>query len=117
MNFSRRSLFAVPLMAVAPGVAAASVVERGTGDLGIVIERASSSILIVEATTRTILARLEGLGDMSHATVVFSPDQRYGFVFAAMADSPRLISLKQKSSAASFKAGIQLAAQYRMMDG
>ncbi len=81
MIFSRRSLLALPLLAGAPGIAAANLVVHGTGDLGIVIERASSSILIVETTTRTQLARIEGLGDMSHATVVFSPDQRYGFVF------------------------------------
>ncbi len=81
MIFSRRSLLALPLLAVVPGIAAANLVVHGTGDLGIIIERASSSILIVETTTRTQLARIEGLGDMSHATVVFSPDQRYGFVF------------------------------------
>ena len=81
MKFSRRSLFVLPFLAATPGAAAASIGERGTGDLGIVIERASSSIMIVETTTRTTLAQLEGLGDMSHATVVFSPDQRYGFVF------------------------------------
>ena len=54
---------------------------RGTGDLGIVIERASGSVCIVDTTERSIVARVEGLGDLSHASAVFSPDQRYAFIF------------------------------------
>ncbi|MGD9521166.1 cytochrome D1 domain-containing protein [Tepidiphilus succinatimandens] len=55
--------------------------ERGTGDLGVVIERASGSVLIVAHTTPEVLARVEGLGDLSHASVVFSRDQRFAYVF------------------------------------
>jgi len=54
---------------------------RGTGDLGVVVERASGSILIVDTTTRTRLSKVEGFGDLSHASVVFSRDQRYAYVF------------------------------------
>ncbi|OZI17206.1 cytochrome D1 domain-containing protein [Bordetella genomosp. 7] len=54
---------------------------RGTGDLGVVIERASGSLQIVESTGRSSLGRVEGLGDLSHASVVFSRDQRYAYVF------------------------------------
>jgi protein NirF len=54
---------------------------RGTGDLGLVVERASGSVLIVETSRRRVISRVEGLGDLSHATAVFSPDQRYAFVF------------------------------------
>jgi len=54
---------------------------RGTGDLGVVVERASGSLQIIESDTRTSLARVEGLGDLSHASVVFSRDQRYAYVF------------------------------------
>lgn len=54
---------------------------RGTGDLGVVIERAAGRIAIVETTGRTVLARVDGLGDLSHASVVFSRDGRYAFVF------------------------------------
>lgn len=61
--------------------AAAGERLRGTGDLGLVIERASGSVLIVETTGRTILGKVEGLGDISHASAVFSPDQRYAFIF------------------------------------
>ncbi|WLH88113.1 cytochrome D1 domain-containing protein [Pseudomonas sp. FP453] len=54
---------------------------RGTGDLGLVIERASASVQIIETSGMTALARLNGLGDLSHASVVFSRDQRYAYVF------------------------------------
>jgi protein NirF len=54
---------------------------RGTGDLGVVIERASGSVQLVETTTRTRLARIESLGDLSHASVVYSRDARYAYVF------------------------------------
>lgn len=54
---------------------------RGTGDLGVVIERASGSVEIVDTTHRSILGRVEGLGDLSHASAVFSRDGRYAYVF------------------------------------
>jgi protein NirF len=52
-----------------------------TGDLGVVIERATGSVLLVETTRRTIIGRIEGLGDMSHASLVFSRDERFAYVF------------------------------------
>ena len=54
---------------------------RGTGDLGVVVERANGSLQIIESDSHTLLARVEGLGDLSHASVVFSRDQRYAYVF------------------------------------
>ncbi len=54
---------------------------RATGDLGVVIERASGSLLIVDQSERAATGRVEGLGDLSHASVVFSPDQRFAYVF------------------------------------
>jgi len=54
---------------------------RGTGDLGIVIERASGQVQIIETTNRMRLATVSGLGDLSHASAVFSRDGRYAFVF------------------------------------
>tara|TARA_R110002072_G_scaffold38138_19_gene110558 strand:- start:125 stop:1363 length:1239 start_codon:yes stop_codon:yes gene_type:complete len=60
---------------------AAELPLRGTGDLGVVIERATGSLLIVNSTQREVLNRVEGLGDLSHASVVFSRDERYAYVF------------------------------------
>ncbi|WP_170783282.1 cytochrome D1 domain-containing protein [Ruegeria lacuscaerulensis] len=52
-----------------------------TGDLGLVIERAKGSVLLVDQSDRAALARIEGLGDLSHASLVYSPDERFAYVF------------------------------------
>ncbi|CAM5487941.1 Protein nirF OS=Stutzerimonas stutzeri OX=316 GN=CXK95_03270 PE=4 SV=1 [Stutzerimonas stutzeri] len=44
---------------------------RGSGDLGVIVERATGSLQIIESSGQTRLARVEGLGDLSHASVVF----------------------------------------------
>jgi protein NirF len=63
-------------------ISACSVpVVRGTGDLGVVIERASGSVLVVDTSAQKSIARVEGLGDLSHASVVFSRDGRFAYVF------------------------------------
>ena len=54
---------------------------RGTGDLGVVIERADGNLKVIETTGRSVLATVGGLGDLSNASVVFSRDGRYAFVF------------------------------------
>ena len=52
-----------------------------TGDLGLVIERATGSVLLIDQSERAALARIEGLGDLSHASLVYSPDQRFAYIF------------------------------------
>lgn len=54
---------------------------RGSGDLGIVIERANGSVQVIETSTNTSLGRIDGLGDLSHASAVYSRDSRYAYVF------------------------------------
>ncbi len=54
---------------------------RATGDLGVIIERGQGSALLVNTTHKKVLKRFEALGDLSHASVVFSPDQRYAYIF------------------------------------
>ncbi|WP_432744643.1 cytochrome D1 domain-containing protein [Methylobacter sp. G7] len=54
---------------------------RATGDLGIVIEREDGNALIINTTEHKRLSKIEKLGDLSHASVVFSRDQRYAYVF------------------------------------
>ncbi len=68
---------AVPALVLA-GCAA---VPRGSGDLGLVVERASGAVQIVDTSHRRALARVTGLGDLSHASVVFSRDERFAYVF------------------------------------
>jgi protein NirF len=57
------------------------IMARGTGDLGIVIERASSSVQIIETSENSSLGRIEGLGDLSHASAVYSRDGQYAYIF------------------------------------
>jgi len=72
----------IALAALALGLAACAAPEpRGTGDLGLVVERAAGRIMLVETSGRSILGRIEGLGDLSHAAAVFSRDGRYAYVF------------------------------------
>lgn len=54
---------------------------RGTGDLGLIVERASGSLLLVDTTARAILSRIEGLGDLSHASMEFDRSERFAYVF------------------------------------
>ena len=70
------------LLVLLPSAAfAESAAWRGTGDLGIIIERADGAVQVIETTGNTSLCRVTGLGDLSHASAVFSRDQRFAFVF------------------------------------
>ena len=74
-----RRLVAV-LVAALAGCAAQPEL-RGTGDLGLVVERSAGRVLLIETSRHSALARIEGLGDLSHASVVYSRDGRYAYVF------------------------------------
>ncbi len=54
---------------------------RGTGDLGLVIERGAGRIQLIETTGRSVIGRVDGLGDLSHAAAVYSRDGRHAYVF------------------------------------
>ncbi|HEY0838452.1 MAG TPA: cytochrome D1 domain-containing protein [Azospirillum sp.] len=70
------------LLSAAPAHAACGPAEaRGTNDLGLVIERAVGRVKVVENSTNSALATVEGLGDLSHASAVMSRDGRHAFVF------------------------------------
>lgn len=56
-------------------------VLRGTGDLGIIIERAVGRVQIIDTSACKRIGMVEGLGDLSHASAVFSRDGRYAYVF------------------------------------
>ncbi len=78
---------------------------RATGDLGIVIERAEGSALIINTTQRTKLAKISALGDLSHASVVFSRDQRYAFVFGRDGGLSKIDLLQDKVAKRIVQAG------------
>jgi protein NirF len=81
----RQVRFACAVLAAALMPAAAMACPegppRGTGDLGLVVERAAGRLQLVETSGNTALAQIEGLGDLSHASLVYSRDARYAFVF------------------------------------
>jgi len=57
------------------------LVEAARAELGLVVERASGSLQLVDNAKRTSLSRIEGLGDLSHASLVYSGDGRFAYVF------------------------------------
>ena len=81
---SRRTLLGLALStSVLAGCAPALLVPagRGSGDLGLVIERESGSIDVLDTSARTRLGTVTGLGDLSHASLVFSRDGARAYVF------------------------------------
>jgi protein NirF len=71
--------FAFGLLAFGSPVTADTM--RATGGLGLVIERATGSVLLVDRLAHATLTRIEGLGDLSHASINYSPDERFAYVF------------------------------------
>jgi len=80
-NKFRSYTWIIFLLAFLGQTANAACLTRGTGDLGVIVERASGSVQIVETTGKTSLFRVDGLGDLSHASAVFSRDERYAYIF------------------------------------
>jgi protein NirF len=70
-----------PLLVLLAAALAACTTARGTGDLGLVVERAAGRVQVVDTTHRQTLSTVAGLGDLSHASAVFSRDGRYAYVF------------------------------------
>jgi protein NirF len=79
MSLRARLILTGSLLPLLAACAAAPL--RGTGDLGVVVERTHGTLQVVDTSARTVLGEVSGLGDLSHATVVYSRDQRYAYVF------------------------------------
>ncbi|MBA4260527.1 MAG: protein nirF [Comamonadaceae bacterium] len=54
---------------------------QGTGDLGVVVQRGRGALTIINTSSRTARGEVSGLGDLSHASVVFSRDAANVYVF------------------------------------
>jgi protein NirF len=107
-RFGRRSLLAAlgaaPLML--SGCAALGGIEpEGSGDLGVVVERASGKLAIVNTSRRELLAEVGGLGDLSHASVVFSRDGRHAYVFGRDGGLSKVDLLRRRTVARVMQAG------------
>ncbi|CAI06594.1 cytochrome D1 domain-containing protein [Aromatoleum aromaticum] len=77
----KRAALTVSVLLLSACASQQPVALRGTGDLGVVVERATGQLQVIETTHRRALAQVSGLGDLSHASVVFSRDSRYAYVF------------------------------------
>ncbi|MGE5452680.1 MAG: cytochrome D1 domain-containing protein [Acidobacteriota bacterium] len=77
----------------------------GTGDLGLVIERASGKVAVVNTSRLQNLGEVSGLGDLSHASVVFSRDQQYAYVFGRDGGLSKVNLLTRKLEARVMQAG------------
>lgn len=75
-----QAIFLTPIVALIL-LFSAHVNARGTGDLGIVIERAAGSVQVIETSTNSSLGRIDGLGDLSHASAVYSRDEQFAYIF------------------------------------
>ena len=91
--------------ACAPATPASAQTLRGTGDLGVVIERATGRVQVVDTSAKSSLATIAGLGDLSHASVVFSRDGRYAFVFGRDGGLTKIDLLEQKIARRVLQAG------------
>lgn len=78
---------------------------RGTGDLGIVIERANGRVAVVDTTAKSVLGHIDGLGDLSHASVVYGRDGRHAYVFGRDGGLTKIDILAQKIDRRVIQAG------------
>ena len=69
---------------------------KATGDLGVVIERANGSLQIINTSQHRSLSRVSGLGDLSHASVVYSRDERFAYVFGRDGGLTKVDLLEQR---------------------
>jgi len=69
---------------------------RATGDMGVIIERATGQVQIIDHTDKKIISEIDGLGDLSHASIVYSRDQRYAYVFGRDGGLTKIDLLKDK---------------------
>ena len=101
----RASAWAALVVAIALTGCAGVPQLRGTGDLGVVIERAAGRVHIVDTTARISLATVAGLGDLSHASVVYSRDGRYAYVFGRDGGLTKVDLLQQRIALRVVQAG------------
>ncbi len=78
---------------------------RGTGDLGLFIERASSSVQIVETSGNTSIASVNELGDLSHASAVYSRDARFAYIFGRDGGLTKIDILKAEITGRKLQSG------------
>lgn len=74
-------------------------------NLGVIIERASGRVKVVETEGRSVISGIDGLGDLSHASVVFSNDQQFAYVFGRDGGLTKLDILENRITKRIIQAG------------
>lgn len=81
----------------------------GTASLVVIIERQAGSVLIIDSSRHELLGRVSGLGNLTHATVKFSPDARYAYVLGREGEVSKIdlltLKLVKKVSAGKLSVG------------
>lgn len=75
------ALVALSLLACASQPLAPTPAAIGSGDLGLVVERSRGALQVVNTSERKVLGGIEGLGDLSHASIVYGRDGATAYVF------------------------------------
>ncbi|MBE0470579.1 MAG: protein nirF [Methyloprofundus sp.] len=78
---------------------------RGTGDLGVIIEREPAAIQVINTSTNKSISTITELGDLSHASVVYSRDARYAFLFGRDGGLTKIDLLQDKIAKRIIQAG------------
>lgn len=98
-------LMAATTLTLGPAFAADEAKGGATGDLGLVIERATGSLVLIDRSDRAVLDRIEGLGDLSHASLTYSPDERFAYVFGRDGGLTKVDLLTRQIAARTVQAG------------
>ncbi|MCW9042037.1 MAG: protein nirF [Pseudopelagicola sp.] len=100
-----KRLLAATAIALLPFAAQAQDPCCATGDLGLVIERATGSLLLLDRSEHAALAQISGLGDLSHASMTYSPDERFAYVFGRDGGLSKVDLLKREVVVRTIQAG------------
>lgn len=100
-----KRLLAATALALLPLTAQSQDASYATGDLGLVVERANGSVLLVDRSDHAAIAQIKGLGDLSHASMTYSPDERFAYVFGRDGGLTKVDLLKREVVARTIQAG------------
>jgi protein NirF len=100
------ALLALALLALA-GCASSDIAPTPSAkkEVGLVIERATGSVQVVETAGHTSVGRITDLGDLSHAAVVYSKDARFAYVFGRDGGLTKIDLATRKVVARTIQAG------------
>ena len=73
--------------------------------------------MVVDTTARKTLGRVEGLGDLSHASAVFSRDERFAYVFGRDGGLTKVDILEMTIAARKVQAGNSIGGAIPTMGG